>query len=66
MPSLISFLNTLNNNKNNPKKFWRISKNFTDDNLNVNVIPEFKDPLTNVVVPQHGLADYLNCYFVDI
>ena len=41
------FKNTLNSNKKNPKKFWRIIKSFTDNTLDSNVIPNFKDLLTH-------------------
>ena len=58
------FRNTLINNKNNPKKFWRIIQSFTDNNLDANVNPEFKDSPTGHTIPQDDVANYLNQYFV--
>ena len=59
------FKNALNKNKNNPKKFWRIIKNFTTDASANNVLPDFKHPVSNVPIPHDQIPDYLNRYFVD-
>ena len=60
------FRNVLNNNKRNPKKFWRIIKNFTDNNQNNNMTPDFVDPHTTTSVSQNDIPDFLNQYFVNI
>ena len=58
------FKNTLIDNKNNHKKFWRIIKNFTNDVTPKNVLPDFN--VSNVAIPHDEIPDYLNRYFVDI
>ena len=60
------FKNALNDNRNNPKRFWRIINNFTDNNTSKNVLPVFKDPITNMVIAQDKVPDYLNNFFINI
>ena len=60
------FRNILNANAKNPKIFWRLIKNFTDNSANKNTSSEIKDPITNVTIPPNEVPDYLNAYFVNI
>ena len=62
----ILFPNALYTNKKNSKKFWRIIKSFTDDNVASYTAPEFKDPVTKYCIPSHDVPDHLNSYFVNI
>ena len=60
------FKNVLHTNSKNPKKFWRILKNFTDNNPDRNVSSNFIDPVSKMDIPSHETPDFLNAYFVNI
>ena len=60
------FRNLLNINKNNPKKFWRTIKSFTDNTSKNTVVPNLVDPHTHLIIPNDDSPDYLNNYFVNI
>ena len=54
------FRDTLRDNAKNPKKFWRIIKNFTDNDLDQNAGSNFVDPITLVSIPPIETPDFLN------
>ena len=60
------FRDTLRDNAKNPKKFWRIIKNFTDNDLDKNAGSNFVDPITLVSIPPIETPDFLNHFFVNI
>ena len=60
------FKNILSANSKNPKKFWRIIKNFTDNDLDKNAGSNFIDPATKDTISPSETSNFLNDYFVNI
>ena len=60
------FKEALRANAKNQKKFWRIIKNFTDNDLDKNAGSNFVDPITLTPISLQETPDFLNSKFVNI
>ena len=52
------FKNILNTNSKNPKKFWRILKDFTDNSPDKNISSNFFEPETNIEFSSTETPDF--------
>lgn len=59
------YLNLMNKNKEDPKKFWDILPDLLN-NKNVQTITSVRDPNTNLLLNRSDSAELLNDYFSSI